>query len=237
MIIDIVVALVVLSSALISFMRGFIREVLTIAGVVGGIVAAVIFGPPLVPTVRLWFGIEEGKESKDMLGPIPMELVSDAVTYGAIFISVVIVLYIITYFISSAAKAVGLGPVDRTLGVVFGIARALILLGLLYMPLNVLIPPKNKDDLFKDSQTHFVIEKVSSAMAAYLPDYDVVKEKADDQFKKKLEDTDLLAGEKKDEKTEDVPVVIDDKKPGEEGYQDDQRDKLDELFNEPAINN
>lgn len=244
MIVDLVVLAVVLVSALISFMRGFIREVLTIAGVVGGIVAAIAFGPRLAPTVRGWFGIEEGKDTPKLFDIIPMEFVSDAVTYGGIFISVVIVLYILTHFISGAAKAVGLGPVDRTLGVVFGIARALILLGLIYMPLNVLIPPSNKEELFEDSQTHFVIEKVSTAMASYLPDYEEVKKEADekvtegaaDQFKKKLEETGLVPGEKGAEETKEVPVVIDDNNANQEGYKDEQRDKLEELFNEPAIN-
>lgn len=237
MIVDIVVALVVLASALISFMRGFIREVLTIAGVVGGLLAAIFVGPHFAPTVRLWFGIEEGKEGPpNLFGIIPMEFVSDAVTYGALFVSVVIVIYIITHFISGAAKAVGLGPVDRTLGVVFGIARALILLGLIYMPLNVLIPPKNKEKLFEGSQTHFIVEKTSEAMASYLPDYDSVKKEADESFKKKLEDTDLLSGgDKKADKADEVPA---DGAAGrdEEGYTDKQREKLEELFSEPVVN-
>src|SRR5690606_12613419 len=131
----------------------------------------------------------------------------------------VIVLYIITHFISGAAKAVGLGPVDRTLGVVFGIARALVLLGLLYMPINVLIPQSNKEALFEGSATHGLIEEVSGAMAGFLPEYETVKKEADDQFKNKLKETDLLAGEKKPEKIEVVP--LDDK--DQEGYRDEQR--------------
>jgi membrane protein required for colicin V production len=239
MIIDLVVLAVVLVSALISFMRGFIREVLTIAGVVCGIIAAVLFGPSFAPTVRGWFGIEEGAEAPpNLFGLIPMEFVADAVAYGALFLGVVIVVYIITHFISGAAKAIGLGPVDRTLGVVFGIARGLILLGLIYMPLNVLIPPKTKENWFKDSQTHIIIEKVSASMAQYLPDYDAVKQEADDQFKKKLEETDLLAGEKAKKKPQGTttPAPVENKKPDEEGYREEQRDKLDELFNEPALN-
>lgn len=237
MIIDLVVLAVLLVSALISFMRGFIREVLTIAGVVCGIIAAVLFGPTLAPTVRGWFGIEEGKEGPgNLFGIIPMEFVSDAVTYGALFLGIVIVVYIITHFISGAAKAVGLGPVDRTLGVVFGIARGLILLGLIYMPLNVLIPPKTKDSWFKDSQTHIVIDKVSASMAQYLPDYEAVKQEADDQFKKKLEETELLAGEKAKKKNETGTAPAGAKSPDEEGYREEQRDKLDALFNEPVVN-
>lgn len=228
MIVDIVVAVIVIASALISFMRGFIREVLTIAGVVGGIVAAIFFGPPMAPTVRTWFGVEEGSNPEDLFGVIPMEFVADAVTYGAIFIAVVVVIYILTHFISGAAKAVGLGPVDRTLGVVFGIARALVLLGLLYMPLNVLIPKDKKEELFEGSQTHFIVEEVSTTMASYLPEMETVTKEADGHFKKKLEDSAILAGEKKEENAKPA------EKPPEEGYGDQEREEIEKLFNDPA---
>lgn len=233
MIIDIVVGLIVLASALISFMRGFIREVLTIAGVVGGILAAVFIGPSLAPTVRGWFGVTEDSKEK-LFDIVPMEIVADATTYGVIFIAVVIVLSVASHFISGAAKAVGLGPVDRTLGVMFGIARALILLGLVYLPFHLLMDKDRKDEFFEGSKTHYFIEKTSAVMAGYLPESDKVekdiKEEAGDMFKKKLEEQDLLGGKK-----DDKPAV--EKKPEQgTGYDDAEREKLDKLFNEPAVN-
>lgn len=242
MIIDIVVALVVLSSALISFMRGFIREVLTIAGVVGGILAAVFVGPSLAPTVRVWFGVGEGADTenaKKLFDLIPMEVVADVTTYGAIFITVVIVLSVLSHFISGAVKAIGLGPVDRSLGVIFGVARALVLLGLFYLPFHFGMPERPKQEFFKDSQTHYFIEKIAIEMAAYLPESDEVKEETDDLIKKKLEDQNLLGGKKRDPDAklsitplEDAPADT----PAGEGYKDEEREKLDELFNEPATN-
>src|SRR5688572_6867065 len=98
MIIDTIVGVIVLASALISFMRGLIREVLTIAGVVGGILAAVFLGPIMVPTVREWFGAGEGQTPGKLFDIIPMEIVADAVTYGVIFIAVVIVLSVASHF-------------------------------------------------------------------------------------------------------------------------------------------
>ena len=235
MIIDIVVALVVLSSALISFMRGFIREVLTIAGVVGGILAAVFLGPSLAPTVRVWFGVgEDGEDAKKLFDIIPMEVVADVTTYGAIFIAVVIVLSVLSHFISGAAKAVGLGPVDRSLGVIFGVARALVLLGLFYLPFHMMMPEKRKDEFFKDSQTHYFIEKIAAAMEAYLPESDEVKEETDDLIKKKLEEQDLLGGKKKDPEAELTVTPLSDD--AGDGYNNEEREKLDKLFNEPATN-
>lgn len=228
MIIDIVVGVVVLASALISFMRGLIREVLTIAGVVGGILAAIFVGPVFAPTVREWFGTGEGKKLFDI---IPMEIVADATTYGIIFVAVVIIISVISHFVSGAAKAIGLGPVDRTLGVIFGIGRALVLLGLVYLPFHLLMDDKRKEDFFADSKTHYFIEKISATMASYLPESEeteeTIKEGAGDLFKKKLEEQDLLGGGKKE--------AIEKPATEEEGYQEEQREKLEKLFDDPAL--
>jgi len=237
MIIDIVVGLVVLASALISFMRGLIREVLTIAGVVGGILAAVFLGPVMTPTVRAWFGAGEGQNPDKLFDMIPMEIVADATTYGVIFITVVIVLSVASHVISGAAKAVGLGPVDRTLGVAFGIARALVLLGLVYLPFHLLMDDKRKEEFFAGSNTHYFIEKTSAVMASYLPESEDVekdiKEGADDLIKKKLQEQDLLGTGKKDKPAPETAPVV---KPEDgTGYQEEQREKLDKLFNEPAV--
>ncbi len=208
MVIDIVVGVIVLASALISFMRGFIREVLTIAGVVGGVLAAVFVGPSLAPTVRQWFGAGEGEDPKKLFDIVPMEIVADVTSYGVIFISVVIVLSVLSHFISGAAKAMGLGPVDRTLGVFFGIARAMVLLGIVYLPFHVWMGEKPKEEFFKDSKTHYYIEKISTVMAAYLPESDDVEKKIDEGkdnlIKKTLENQDLLDTGKKIRKT---PVI------------------------------
>ncbi len=235
MIIDIIVGLVVISSALISFMRGFIREVLTIAGVVGGILAAVFVGPSIAPTVREWFGVVEGKESEKLFDMIPMEIVADATTYGVIFIAVVIVLSVLSHIMAGAAKAVGLGPVDRTLGVIFGVARALVLLALVYMPFHLMMNKERKEEFFKESRTHYFIEKISATMAQYLPESEDVEKKAGeatedagDLIKQKLEEQDLLGGGKK--KEPEAPKVE------KEGYDEQERERLDKLFNEPVTN-
>lgn len=237
MIIDIVVAVVVIASALISFMRGFIREVLTIAGVVGGILAAVFVGPVFAPTVREWFGAGPGQEPDKLFDIIPMEIVADATTYGVIFIAVVIVISVLSHFMSGAAKAVGLGPVDRTLGVIFGVARALVLLALVYLPFHLLMDDKRKEELFSGSNTHYFIEQIAETMAGYLPESDEVKEEADDLIKKKLEDQDLLGiGKKKDEQPAAAPEgETAAPAPTGTGYGDEQREKLEKLFNDPAV--
>lgn len=235
MIIDIVVAAVVLISAMISFFRGFIRELFTIAGVVAGFFAAVFFGPKLSPVFDGWLGVNKDPEKIEKLFDIvPMNIVADICAYAAIFILVVIVVSVMSHFMSATVKAMGLGPIDRTLGVIFGIVRAVILLSLLYLPFHLLMGKESKDEYFGDSKTHYYIEKTSAYIAQFLPSSDKIKEqvnnKTGESIKDKLMDNDFLKDEKEKSEIEVKPAPND-----EVGYEEKQREKLENLFEKPSI--
>lgn len=169
MILDVVVLAVLLISAVIAFLRGFIREILTILGVLGGLVAAYFGGPLLVPVVRGWFGAKEGEDLK-FFDLIPYNVVADAIAYGAVFMVVVIVLSIASHFLSGWAKALGLGAVDRTLGVIFGIIRGVIVLALLYLPVYVMVDKDTREGWFTGSRTHFYVAATADWMMGFLPE-------------------------------------------------------------------
>ncbi len=235
MIIDIVVAVIVIISAIISFLRGLIRETLTIAGVIGGFFAAVFFGPKLAPTFNNWLGVAENQEEvKKLFDIIPMNIVADVCAYAVVFIVVVIIISVISHFTAGAAKAMGLGPIDRTLGVIFGIARAIVLLGLLYLPFHLLMDAPSKDKYFLDSKTHRIIEGTSEFLSGFLPSSSEVEGKVQDitegEIKKKLFENDILYN--KDAKPKPV-----EEKP-ETGYQIDERNQLEDLIEqEPTTYN
>lgn len=231
MIVDVTIGVVVLVSALVSFMRGFIREFLTIAGVVGGVLGAVFFGPSLVPVMRDMMGVEGGKESEKLFDLIQMEFVADASAYGAIFLIIVIVISIISHFTADGAKALGLGPIDRSLGVFFGVGRALILLGLLYLPFHNLMSEERKEQYFKASKTFYIIEKIAAEMDRHLPDIeDVNIPPVEETIKKKLEEEALLGT------SEDLHGKEADKSPAssDKGYENDQRQRLNRLFDDSS---
>jgi len=161
MIIDLVVAAILLISAVISFLRGLIRETLTIAGIIGGFVAAFYLGDNLAPVFRNWFGVDSENPSK-LFDVIPMTIVADGLAYAFIFIAVVIIISVISHFIGGAVRAMGLGPVDRTLGVIFGVVRGALLLGLIYLPFHLLMDAESKTKYFSDSKTFGYIEKILS---------------------------------------------------------------------------
>jgi membrane protein required for colicin V production len=177
---DLGVLLVLLISAGVAFFRGFIREVLTIVGVIGGALAALMFGKSLSPTTRGWFGIVEGEDPGKFMEMIPKELAADFTAYAIIFLAVFIILQLASHFFSMAVAAVGLGPVDRTLGVAFGIARGLLFLGIIFMLVQKIgileIKAGNdkeetyREKYFSSSKTLFYIEGTADWLSGFLPD-------------------------------------------------------------------
>lgn len=186
MIFDIVVLSSLLISGAIAFLRGFIREVLTIFGILGGLVAAYFGGKPLTPLVQGWLGVQDGKEPEKLFNVVPFDILGQVLAYGGVFLLVVIALTIVSHVLSGAAKAAGLGPVDRTLGVVFGLARGILLLALLYMPVQLFVDDAKRDEWFADSKTRIYVESTSNWLSALIPD--TMKEDTKDKAEKAAED-------------------------------------------------
>ena len=223
-IIDIGIVLIILVSAGISFFRGFVREVLTIFGVIGGAMAAYLFGGKIVPVVRGWFGEGDGQ----LFGLISYDIAAQICTYAGIFIAVFLILQLISYFLSASIRAIGLGPVDRTLGVVFGIARALLFLGIIYMVLDHLIPDKNKKEILGKSKTIVYIEAVSDWLDGFMPNNEDT-ETSSSVARDKLREIQAIGGnaaERAQEQVDELKKAAD-KLPA---YSDEERKSLDQLI-------
>lgn len=236
MIFDAVVLVAILISSIVAFLRGFIRELLTIVGVIGGILAAFFGAPFLLPLMNGWFGVSvENEEPARLFGFIPMDVVAMIASYGAIFVVVVLILSVLSYFLSTGAKAMGLGPVDRALGVVFGMLRAALLLSLLYLPVYMLTNTKERDkwSIFAGSKTRFYVEIGSEWIAGFIPEGTdkALDEKSEDAGKKikglqkDMKDMEALKGVMDKAKSAVAPA------PDEtSGYQHEQRKNLDTLI-------
>ena len=118
--VDLVVLAVIALSGLLAFMRGLVREVL---GVAAWVVAAFVASPyGVFPYVDPWVRQQ-----------ISDPTVADVVAMGAVFIVVLIVLSVVAGAVSNAVQGIGLGGLDRTLGLVFGLARGALLLCVAYI--------------------------------------------------------------------------------------------------------
>lgn len=175
MIVDILVLIVIALSAIIAFLRGFIREIFTIINVVGALAAAYYGGSMLLPYMKDWLGIDPSAEKVERLFDIiPYPIIAQILSYGAIFIVVMIILSVISHFLAETVKSIGLGAIDRTLGVIFGILRGVLLIGLLYLPLHLSVNGTSEEESvqewFDGSKTYFYIEQTADFIAGFVPE-------------------------------------------------------------------
>lgn len=123
-IIDGIVALVIVLSALLAYSRGFVREALAIAGWVAAAVLAFIFAPQVEPLV------------KEI--PVISEFIGDNCDLSMIgaatlvFVVALIISSLITPLFSSIVQRSALGGLDQGLGFLFGVARGVLLVAIAY---------------------------------------------------------------------------------------------------------
>lgn len=117
-IVDLVVIGVVLISALLSYFRGFVRELLSVLAWVGAAFATVYGYTYAMPYVKRVLDVE------------PFTTIVSA---SGIFVVTLILLSILSGIISGSVKDSGAGSVDRALGFVFGAARGGLIICLVYL--------------------------------------------------------------------------------------------------------
>jgi len=166
MIIDIIIAAVLFLSALIAFFRGFVREVLTLCGFVGALLIAFFISPRLQTLTHGWFDVEEGSE---LFGIIPTSVAIDVGTFAFVFLVALVVLTLIAHAISHGLHAVGLGALDRTLGVLFGLLRGLFLILVFYLPFYFTSSATQKEGWFEKSATLPIVDLIAMEVEPYLP--------------------------------------------------------------------
>lgn len=105
---------VLCASMLVGLWRGLVYEVLSLAGWV----AAFFLAQWLATDVIAWIPFVQGAAAS----------VQYAVAFVAVFVAVLFASAFISWLIKKLIESVGLRPVDRALGGVFGLARGLVLL-------------------------------------------------------------------------------------------------------------
>jgi membrane protein required for colicin V production len=160
-IIDGIVALFIVLSALLAYSRGLVREALAIAGwVVAGFVAFV-FAPQVEPLV------------KEV--PVVGEFIADSCelsmigAFAAIFAVALIIASLITPLFSSLVQRSALGGIDQGLGFVFGVARGVLLIAIAYFVYETVISAQSIA-IIDDSRSARVFSQLTDAVAAQEPE-------------------------------------------------------------------
>ena len=151
--IDYTVIAIIALSALLGWWRGLVYEVLSLLGWIVAILVARLFAASIVPYMPAALGAEAAKS---------------AAAYAVLFIGVLIIGGIVAWSLSKLVRFVGLGWMDRLLGVLFGMVRGvLIVLALVLLAGMTGLP---KDSSWRNAWLSKPLENVALATRAWLPD-------------------------------------------------------------------
>jgi membrane protein required for colicin V production len=129
-------------SCLIGLIRGFVREALSLIIWVAAVLVAKVFG---------------GQLEVLLTNQIESPSVRLMTAYAVLFVATLLLGAMLSYLIGALVRATGLSGTDRLLGMVFGAARAFIIV----MALLILLPgfiPVNEEDWWQQAQLipHFL---------------------------------------------------------------------------------
>jgi membrane protein required for colicin V production len=152
---DGILAVVVLISAVLAMIRGFTREVFSIASWIAAAAAAYFLWGDVKPYVQNY--IED-------------ENLALGVTIAGIFFITLLVVSIITMRISDFVLDSKAGPLDRTLGFLFGAARGILLVIIAVLFLNFFIAPDRQPQWIAEAQTKPWLDSLGQDLMNKLPD-------------------------------------------------------------------
>lgn len=152
---DGVLLLVVLISAVLAMIRGFTREVFSIASWVAAAAAAYFFWDDLRPYVEQY---------------IDDENLALGVTIAGIFFVTLLIVSIITMRISDFVLDSKAGPLDRMLGFAFGAARGLLLVIIAVLFLNFFIAEERQPEWIALAKTKPWLDSLGQDLMNRLPE-------------------------------------------------------------------
>lgn len=146
---DIAVLTVIVLSSLIALFRGMLRELLSLAAWIGASVITFVSYNQAAKALAPYISHEAAAKAAGAIGT---------------FIAGLIILSIINVFILKAAKKVEIGPLDRSLGFAFGLARGVFIVALAYMVFSTVMANKEaKPKWLEDAKTGHLVE-ISAGM-------------------------------------------------------------------------
>lgn len=160
-IVDGVVAGVILISAVLAFSRGFVREVLSIAGWVVAAAVAFIFAPQAEPLM------------KEI--PVAGEFLADScelsilAAFTAVFAVALIVVSVFTPLFSSLVQKSALGGFDQGLGFLFGVLRGAVLIAIAFVLYDRIVPTGQGIETVEISRSAGVFEQTKDVIANQIP--------------------------------------------------------------------
>ncbi|HEY1503379.1 MAG TPA: CvpA family protein [Stellaceae bacterium] len=146
---------VVILSGFFAYSRGFVREALSIAAWIAASAIALYAIPYAAPLFEK---------------ALPKGAVANGAAAAGVFILALVILHMISSALARRVKDSALSPVDRTLGLIFGLARGTIIVCLGYLILSLVLPPgKDRPRWFADARTVPYLDAGAGKIESFVP--------------------------------------------------------------------
>ena len=152
---DIVLIAVMLISGLLAMVRGFMREVLSIAAwVLAALVTLYAYGK-LLPHARQYF-------NNDIFAAVAV--------IGGLFLGTLLVVSVLTIRISDMVLDSRVGALDRTLGFLFGLGRGLVIVVIAFQFFSWLVPDRSQPEWIRSAKSRVVLAGTGQWLMSMLPE-------------------------------------------------------------------
>jgi membrane protein required for colicin V production len=152
---DIILIGVMLISALLAMIRGFMREILSIAAWVIAAGATLYAYSKLLPYAKAY---------------VNNDIVAAAAVVGGTFLLTLLIVSILTVRFSDMVLDSRVGALDRTLGFLFGLARGLLIVVVAFLFFAWLVPAKTQPTWVANAKSKVVLQSTGDWLMSMLPD-------------------------------------------------------------------
>ena len=150
--IDYAILTIVGISGILSLMRGFIREILSLAGWIAAFWGALAFSGEAAPWLEAYVATPSTR-----LG----------IAFVAIFVGILLLSGIALRLVGLLVERTGMSGTDRTLGILFGVLRGVVVVGLLVLLGG--LTPLPQDPWWRESTLLPHFERVADEIRVFLP--------------------------------------------------------------------
>ena len=152
---DLAILGVIAISAIFAFARGFVREVLSIVAWIGaGLTTLYAFNHVYRLVIRF----------------VTTPLLADLIAGAGLFVTSLIVLTILTGYLARFVQSSALSPIDRTLGLIFGLARGAVLVSLAYLMVDISLPQSDRPGWIKQAKSEPFLAQGAELLRSALPE-------------------------------------------------------------------
>lgn len=152
---DFAVIGVIVLSGYFAYSRGFVREALSIAAWINASFFALYTFPYVVPLFER---------------VLPKGVIANVCAAAVVFILALMVLHMVSSMLARRVKDSALSPVDRTFGLLFGLARGMIFVCIGYIALAWMLPGgKDRPGWFADARSVPFLNAGAGKLRSFVP--------------------------------------------------------------------